>query len=123
MAPAPDETHLVSDGAGVTHESSAGGPPTGSSRLIANSTFGPYRVIRELGRGGMGEVYEAEEIDTGRRVALKLLSRALGDRQATDRFLREGRLAAAVSHPNSVYVFGSHEIDGMPAIAMELVAG
>ena len=122
MAPAPDETHLVSDGAGVTAESGAG--PRGSlRRLTDNTPFGPYRIVRELGRGGMGEVYEAEEIDSGRRVALKLLSRSLADGQARDRFLREGRLAAAVSHPNSVYVFGSHDISGIPAIAMELVSG
>jgi hypothetical protein len=69
----------------------------------------------------MGEVYEAEETDTGRRVALKVLARALEDASAVSRFLREGRLAASVSHPNSVYIFGSHEVEGTPSIAMELL--
>ena len=115
-----DDTRLASDGlAGVTRE--AGAPVRG--RLAADQHFGPYRIVREVGRGGMGEVYEADEVETGRRVALKLLSHALVDRQAIDRFLREGRLAASVSHPNSVYIFGSHEIDGIPVIAMELVSG
>jgi serine/threonine protein kinase len=71
----------------------------------------------------MGEVYEAEQIETGRRVALKVLARSLDSPDVTARFLREGRLAAAVSHPNSVYVFGSHDIDHVPMIAMELVPG
>jgi hypothetical protein len=91
--------------------------------LAPQQIFGPYRIHRPLGKGGMGEVYEAEDLATGRRVALKVLTRALADRDASERFLREGRSAAAVSHPNSVYVFGSHEVNGVPAIAMELVAG
>lgn len=85
--------------------------------------FGGYRIDRELGRGGMGAVYEAEQLETGRRVALKLLNHQLDSPEARARFLREGRLAASINHPNSVYVFGTEEIEGMPAIAMELVAG
>ncbi len=83
--------------------------------------FGPYRIERLLGRGGMGEVYEAEQLETGHRVALKLLSAELL-RSDTERrrFLREGRLAAAVRHPHSLYVYGTEEIDGCPVIAMEL---
>ena len=69
----------------------------------------------------MGQVYEAEETESGRRVALKLLSRGLGDDEERERFLREGRLAASLSHPNCVYVFGTSEIQGFPVIAMELV--
>jgi hypothetical protein len=83
--------------------------------------FGPYRVVRPLGKGGMGQVYEAEEIDSGRRIALKLLSRGLGDDEERERFLSEGRLAASLSHPHCVYVFGTSEIQGFPVIAMELV--
>lgn len=85
--------------------------------------FGNYRIGRELGRGGMGAVYEAEQIDTGRRVALKILNHQLDSPEARARFLREGRLAASINHPGSVYVFGTEEIGDMPAIAMELVAG
>ena len=85
--------------------------------------FGPYRILRLLGRGGMGVVYEAEEQETGRRVALKVLGRQFDSPEDRARFLREGRLAASINHPNSVYVFGTEEIDGTPTIAMELVSG
>ena len=85
--------------------------------------FGGYRIIRPLGKGGMGAVYEAEEESTGRRLALKVLSHSLDSEQARTRFFREGRLAASVNHPNSVYVFGTEEIDGMPVITMELASG
>lgn len=85
--------------------------------------FGAYRLVRLLGRGGMGAVYEAEHLESGRRVALKVLSHSLDSPEAQARFLREGRLAAAINHPNSVYIYGTEEIGNTPAIAMELVAG
>ena len=85
--------------------------------------FGAYRIERELGHGGMGAVYAAEHLESGRRVALKVLSRQLDSPEARARFLREGRLAASINHPNSVYVFGTEEIEGTPVISMELIAG
>lgn len=85
--------------------------------------FGGYRVLRLLGRGGMGAVYEAEHLETGRRVALKVLGHSIDSPEARKRFLREGRLAASVSHPNSIYIYGTEEIDGAPVISMELAAG
>ena len=85
--------------------------------------FGHYHLVRSLGQGGMGSVYEAEDRDTGRRLALKVLSQALDSPEARQRFLREGQLAASINHPNSVYVFGTEEIAGIPVIAMELVPG
>ena len=101
----------------------AGG--TGRPRVLPNvgERFGPYRILRLLGRGGMGVVYEAEELETGRRVALKVLGRQFDSPADRARFLREGRLAASINHPNSVYVYGTEEIDGTPTIAMELVSG
>jgi hypothetical protein len=71
----------------------------------------------------MGEVYEAEHLEHGRRVALKVLNQRLAGDGDRARFLREGQLAASLNHPNAVYVFGSEEISGTPVIAMELVAG
>jgi serine/threonine protein kinase len=71
----------------------------------------------------MGTVYEAEHLESGRIVALKVLSHALDSGEARKRFLREGRLAASINHPNSVYVYGTEEIEGTPAISMELVPG
>ncbi|MGQ0736325.1 MAG: protein kinase domain-containing protein [Acidobacteriota bacterium] len=105
-----------------THAASEFDVPPAPPRLADGQRFGQYAIVRPLGRGGMGEVYEAEEVDSGRRLALKLLTRGF---ESTDRarFLREGRLAASVNHPNTVYVYGTETIDGVPVIAMELMAG
>jgi len=110
-------------------------PPGGGDETISIaageslSLFGPsdlpcelggYRLIGLLGRGGMGTVYEAKQLATGRRVALKMLGQQLDSPDMRQRFLREGRLAAGVNHPNSLYVFGSEEINGLPVITMEI---
>src|SRR5262245_16454862 len=60
--------------------------------------IGGYHIVRMLGKGGMGAIYEAEENDTGRRVALKLLKQSLDSPEARKRFLLEGRVAASVNH-------------------------
>jgi hypothetical protein len=85
--------------------------------------FGGYRLLSLLGSGGMGSVYEAEQLATGRRVALKMLGQKLDSPDMRKRFLREGRLAASVNHPNSLYVFGTDEIEGRPVISMEIASG
>ena len=92
-------------------------------RLVDGQLWGPYRVIRLLGRGGMGEVYEAEQLETGRRLALKVLRDTLRGAEDRARFLREGQLAASISHAHTVYIFGSEEVGGAPAITMELLSG
>jgi len=92
-------------------------------QLDNGQSWGPYRIGRLLGRGGMGEVHEAEHIDSGRRVALKVLRGRLQDADERARFLREGQLAASISHPHTVYIFGSEEIGGVPVISMELLPG
>ena len=110
-------TTAPADGAG------GGLAPRAAVALPAGAEFGGYRVHRVLGRGGMGRVYEAEEIESGRRVALKVLEQRFGDERERERFEREGRLAASIDHPHCVFVFGAAEIDGVPAIAMELMQG
>ena len=85
--------------------------------------FGSYQLTRVLGRGGMGMVYEADDTRTSRRVALKLLTHGWDSPEARNRFFREGRLAASINHPHSVYIYGTEEIDGTPAISMEHIAG
>ncbi len=85
--------------------------------------LGAYRLLGFLGRGGMGTVYEAEHVASGRRVALKMLEQELDSPELRQRFLREGRLAARVNHPNSLYVFGSEQIEGIPVITMEIAGG
>jgi serine/threonine protein kinase len=99
--------------------------PAGAAadRLHSGDELGAYRMIRLLGRGGMGDVYEAEHLDTHRRVALKVLNHTLPTKKDRARFLREGQLAASINHPNTVYVFATEEIAGTLVIVMELVRG
>lgn len=83
-----------------------------------------YRVIRELGRGGMGEVYLAEDTRLRRMVALKTLPQgAVSDARRLQRFLREAHAASALNHPNVAIIHEIAEDDGMPFIAMEYVDG
>jgi uncharacterized RDD family membrane protein YckC len=100
-----------------------GGAARRAPRLTEGDRWGGYRIGRLLGRGGMGEVYDAEDVSSGRRVALKVLSSPLQSAEERARFLREGQLAASVSHPHTVYIFGSEEIEGTPVISMELLPG
>jgi serine/threonine protein kinase len=72
----------------------------------------------------MGVVYQAQELSSGRIVALKvLLAEHTLSQEAFDRFQREARIAASISDSRCVFVYGAHQVDGAPAIAMELVAG
>ncbi len=97
--------------------------PVPNQEISDSKHFGQYKIGKLLGKGGMGEVYEADDLETGRRIALKILSQRLDSPDARRRFLNEGRLAANINHPNSVYVFGAEEIAGVPVIAMELMPG
>ena len=109
---------------GPTMSADATGYDPNAPPLLRNGQeFGAYTVVRMLGRGGMGEVYEAEDRENARRVALKVLSRGLATPADRARFIREGRLAAGISHPNTVYVYGTDDIEGVPVIAMELAPG
>jgi uncharacterized RDD family membrane protein YckC len=116
---------LMKDDSAETSEGGSASTATLSERPvpIPGQMFGRYRILRLLGQGGMGEVYEAEQVETGRRLALKVMGHALVSEQDRKRFLREGRLAASVNHPNVVYIHGSEEIAGAPVIAMELIQG
>jgi hypothetical protein len=87
-------------------------------------TVGEYRLIRELGQGGMGSVFEAEHIESGRRVALKLLSSRLPRTEETvERFIREARLSASLSHQRSTFIYGAGFHHDQPYIVMELMPG
>jgi sugar lactone lactonase YvrE len=88
------------------------------------SEIAAYRIERFVGRGGMGVVYQAEDMRLGRRVALKLLSADLAeDDRFRDRFVRESRLAASLDHPNIVPVYAAGEADGQLYVAMRYVDG
>ncbi len=88
------------------------------------AAVGGYRLLRVLGVGGMGKVYEAEESATGRRVALKLVSADYAESaDGVERFRQEGRLASMIAHPRCVFVLAADEDAGRPYIVMELMAG
>ncbi len=92
-----DPSELAATGPHAGEAAGRGEPP---------ERLGDFRILRELGRGGMGIVYEAEQVALGRRVALKVLPRhVLGDGKATARFLREARAAARLHHTHIVPVF------------------
>jgi serine/threonine-protein kinase len=105
-----------------------GGGRTGARRTptedLVGRTLDHYRIVAQLGQGGMGVVYRAEDTRLGREVALKVLPEAVaGDDERRRRFVREGRAAAVVDHANIATVYDVGEAEGRVYLAMELVEG
>ena len=95
-----------------------------SDSLIGTLFDGRYQVVRKLGAGGMANVYLAEDQELGRRVAIKILNdRHANDEQFVERFRREAKNAAALSHPNIVSIYDRGEAEGTYYIAMEYLDG
>jgi WD40 repeat protein len=116
LLPATVEIEGVKENARAPAESGAKAP--------ALREVGDYHVLREIGRGGMGVVYEAEQVSLGRRVALKLLpSHLLREGRHRPRFEREARAAARLHHTNIVPVFGVGEHEGQPYYVMQFIRG
>src|SRR5919109_2943064 len=95
------------------------------SDTLINTLFdGRYRILRKLGAGGMANVYLAEDEDLGRRVAIKILNdRYANDELFVERFRREAKSAASLSHPNIVSIYDRGEAEGTYYIAMEVIEG
>ncbi len=101
-----------------------GGQDTVAADAEHPEAIGPYRLVRKLGQGGMGTVYEAEHRDSQRRVALKLLSPDVrGTEEMVQRFRRESQIAASINHPRSTFVYEAGEHNGQLFITMELMGG
>jgi serine/threonine protein kinase/WD40 repeat protein len=112
---------MVEKLAPVSEESAEGETETEPSRP---RQLGDYRIIREVGRGGMGVVYEAEQVSLGRHVALKVLPQhVLLDSNQKRRFAREAKAAARLHHTNIVPVFGVGDEDGLQYYVMQFIQG
>jgi serine/threonine protein kinase/Tfp pilus assembly protein PilF len=91
---------------------------------MIGQTVAHYTIVRQIGTGGMGNVYEAEDSSLGRHVAVKFLSEALQhDAPALERFQREARAASALNHPGICTVYSIEQHEGRQFIAMELIKG
>src|ERR1700712_1335962 len=89
-------------------------------QIVANK----FRVLRALGQGGMGVVYQAENINTGKQVALKWLHpHLMAEPDAAERFMLEARVASRVCHPNVVDIYDACRTDGAMFLVMEYLEG
>lgn len=111
------ETNVVGHAARLFNEIDTNRPSIGRQ-------IGPYSIHQQLGSGGMGEVYLAQDVRLGRKVALKLLDPHLvSDTKTRARFFREARLASSLDHPNICTIHEVGEAEGRPFIAMQFVEG
>jgi serine/threonine protein kinase len=92
--------------------------------LEPGATLKHYRIVALLGRGGMGEVYAAEDARLGRKVAIKSLPPALaGDEERLRRFTQEAKAASALNHPSILTIHDVDEVDGQPFLVTEFIDG
>jgi hypothetical protein len=117
-------TLIILEQAGAPATSETGTRNVALSRFQCPERLGEYRIHREIGRGGMGVVYEAEQESLARRVALKVFPfHALMDARHLSRFQREARAAAQLHHSHIVPVFGVGQAEGVYFYAMQYIDG
>jgi len=123
-APAPPEPGTRS---ALTHSGNDAEPLTATTPRVGTREPFPdppgFVIVREVGSGGMGVVYEARQAQLNRAVALKVLKGGRGDTNAVIRFLAEAQAVAAITHPHVVQVFGSGQADAGPYMVLELLTG
>src|SRR5438034_2207027 len=92
--------------------------------LSAGTRLGRYEIRSQLGKGGMGEVYLAEDTKLNRKVAIKILpAEVASDQERMRRFVQEAKAAAALNHPNIAHIYEIGESEGLSFIAMEFIDG
>jgi Protein kinase domain len=117
LRPSPDETPTL-------HVAAAGAPPRGNRFTPGTLLLGRYRIVNLVGRGGMGEVYRADDVKLGQQVALKFIPRELvADPSMLRMLLAEVRIGREVSHPNVCRLYDVVELDGDHFISMQFVDG
>src|ERR1041384_5557587 len=94
-----------------------------SNRLVAGTQIGSYRLESQLGQGGRGTVYRAQDTKLNRPVAIKFLSDDLADASARRRFQREAQMASSLNHPHILTVYDAGEIDGKQYLVTEYIDG
>ncbi len=123
----PHSTHDFVTDESASHSSEASTIIPGSQVDLGGaplSRLGTYRIIRSLGVGGMGTVYEGEDEHSGKRVAIKVIKPKMASTpEALNRFRQEGRLASLITHPRCVFVLKADEEEGKPYIVMEMMPG
>src|SRR5438874_3612649 len=108
----------------VAAQTVANAETRGDRDAVLHRDISHYRVLRKLGSGGMGAVYEAEDLRLGRHVALKImLDSEAANTKALLRFEQETRAISALNHPNICTLYDVEEYDGKPVIVMELLEG
>ena len=111
---------LVGDALNAAAKAQAAAEKQGLNEGLIGKTLSHYRVVRKVGSGGMGAVYEAEDVRLGRHVALKLvLESEAANRKALQRFALEARAISSLNHPNICTLYEVEEHEGTPIIVME----